>query len=117
VITPDATSVEAFRGLRRRFPEALLAPVHNEIFGPAQHRDKYELRGAALAQLPALAPSLRKYVETPPFSFARLMESPNVPLEAQDELERWLRRVYREFHERDLRILLADLKSAIGLGT
>ncbi len=107
MITPDATSVEAFRGLRRRFPD--------EIFGPAQ--DKYELRGAALAQLPALAPGLRKYVETPPFSFARLTENRNIPLEAQDELERWLRRVYREFRELDLRILLADLKSAIGLGT
>ena len=117
VITPDATSVEAFRGLRRRFPEALLAPVHNEIFGPAQHRDKYDLRGAALAQLPALAPALRKYIETPPFSFGRLAESANIPSEAQAELERWLRRVHREFRELDLRILLADLKSAIGLGT
>ena len=115
VITPDATSVEAFRGLRRRFPEALLAPVHNEVFGPAQHRDKYELRGAALAQLPAPAPSLRKYIETPPFSFARLVESANIPSEAQAELERWLRRVYREFRELDLRILLTDLQSAIRL--
>ena len=115
LITPDATAVEAFRGLRRRFPEALLAPVHNEIFGPAQHRDKYELRGAALAQLPALAPSLRKYIETPPFSFARLTENANIPLEAQAELERWLRRVYREFRELDLRILLADVQAAIRL--
>ena len=114
LITPDATSVETFRGLRRRFPEALLAPVHNEIFGPAQHRDKYALRGAALAQLPALAPALRKYVETPPFSFARLTES-TIPLEAQDELEHWLRRVYREFRELDLRILLTDVQAAIRL--
>jgi hypothetical protein len=112
--TPDATSVEAYRGLRRRFPEALLAPVHNEIFGPAQHRDKYALRGAALAQLPALAPAWRKYIETPPFSFARLTESA-IPLEAQGELERWLRRVYREFRELDLRILLADVQAAIRL--
>jgi hypothetical protein len=115
LMTPDATSVEAYRGLRRRFPEALLAPVHNEIFGPAQHRDKYELRGAALTQLPALAPGLRKYIETPPFSFARLAESANIPLEAQAELQRWLRRVYREFRELDLRILLTDLQSAIRL--
>jgi hypothetical protein len=74
------------------------------------------LRGAALAQLPALAPSLRKYIETPPFSFARLAGSA-IPIEAQGELERWLRRVTREFRELDLRILLADLQSAIGLGT
>ena len=117
MITPDATSVEAFRGLRRRFPEAMLSPVHNEIFGPAQHRDKYELKGGALVQLPALAPGLRKFIETPPFSFAdaRLAASVNIPLEAQAELQRWLRRVYREFRELDLRVLLTDLQSAIRL--
>ena len=113
VSTPDATSVEAFRALRRHFPQALLAPVHNEIFGPAQHRGKYELTGgAALARLPALAPALRKYVETPPFSFA---DTTAMPPEAQEELQHWLRRAYREFRELDLRILLADLQSAIRL--
>ena len=111
--TPDATAVEAFRALHRLFPRALLAPVHNEIFGPAQHRGKYELfGGAALTRLPALAPVLRKYIETPPFSFA---DSSALPPAAQEELQHWLRRVYREFRELDLRILLADLQSAIRL--
>ncbi len=110
--TPDATAVEAFRALRRQFPEALLAPVHNEIFGPAQHRGKYELGGAALARLPALAPTLRRYVEMPPFSFADLA---GLPPAVQDELQHWLRRAYREFRELDLRILLADLQAAMRL--
>lgn len=116
VTTPDATSVEAFRGLRRRFPQALLAPVHNEIFGPAPHRDKYELKGSVLARLPALAPTLRKYIETPPFSFAdEALAAAGLPPAAHDELQHWLRRVYREFRELDLRILLADLQSSIRL--
>jgi hypothetical protein len=121
VVTPDATAVEAYCGLRRRFPQAVLAPVHNEIFGPAQHRDKYQLAGSGevLVHLPALAPGVRKYVETPPFSFAdaRLAADVSIPLAVQAELQSWLRRVWREFRELDLRILLADLQSSIGLGT
>ena len=63
VITPDRTSVEAYRDLRSRLPQATLTPVHNEMLGPAQHRDKYPITGsgAALVRLPALAPGLRRY--------------------------------------------------------
>ncbi len=120
VITPDATAVNAYRNLRSRFSHAVLAPLHNEIFGGAQHRDKYELagHGTSLTHLPALAPGVRRYIETPPFSFAdAALAASRIPLEVQVELQRWLRRVYREFHELDLRILLADLKSAIGLSS
>jgi hypothetical protein len=121
LITPDSTAVEAYRGLRARFPKVLLAPVHNEIFGPAQHRDKYQLAGSGevLVRLPALAPGLRKYIDMPPFSFAdaRLAADVNIPLAVQVELQGWLRRVWREFRELYLRILLADLQSSIGLGT
>jgi hypothetical protein len=119
VITPDATSVEAYRGLRRRFPQAVLAPVHNEIFGSAQHRDKYQLAGSGetVVRLPVLAPGVRKFVETPPFSVSELQPAPAVdmPPEVNAELQRWLRRAFREFRELDLRILLADLQSSIRL--
>jgi len=120
IITPDATAVEAYQGLRARFPHMLLAPVHNEIFGAAQHRAKYRLAGQSdsLVRLPLLAPGLRNAIDMPPFSFAeeRLAAS-DIPPEMQNELQRWLRRAYREFRELDLRLLLADLKSSIGLGT
>ena len=121
VITPDATAVEAYRNLRARFPQIILAPLHNEIFGTGQHRDKYQLagHGEALVRVPLLAPGVRKYIETPPFSFSdgNLAASVKIPLEVQIELRRWLRRIYREFREVDLRILLADLQSSIELGS
>lgn len=121
VITPDATAIEAYRGLRALFPRMLRAPVHNEIFGSAQHRDKYQLAGTgeALVHLPALTPSLRKYIDTSPLSFADawLAADTSIPLAVQVELQGWLRRVWHEFRELDLRILLADLQSSIGLGT
>jgi hypothetical protein len=120
VITPDATSIEAYRKLRARSPQAVLAPLHNEIFGSAEHRAKYDATGGTLlTRLPPLAPGVRKYIDTPPFSFAdaALAANVNIPLEVQVELQRWLRRVYREFRELDLRILLADLQSSFGLGS
>jgi hypothetical protein len=119
MLTPDRTSVEAHRHLRSRLPQASLVPVHNEILGAAQYRDKYGLMGSAttVVQLPLLAPSVRKYVETPPFSFAnsRRAASSAMPIDVDIELNRWLRRIYLEFRELDLRILLTDLKSAIRL--
>jgi len=116
-LTPDNTSVEAYRKLCRQLSDATMAPVHNEILGPLEYRDKYGLMGRATAvmKLPVLAPRLRKYVETPPFSFAdsSLSAVRDAPIDLNLELQPWLRRIYLEFRELDLRILLTDLKASI----
>ena len=64
-----------------------------------------------------LAPGLRKYIDKPPFSFSdlRLANAKDIPLNVHIELQRWLRKIYLEFRELDLRILLADLQSTIRL--
>ena len=115
IITPDATSVEAFRSLRGRFSGALLVPVHNEIFGAAPHSVKYESDGTLLARLPLLASGLHRYIEAPPSSFSKEDLAVAAPPVAYDALQQWLRRSYREFRKLDLHILLADLQSAIRL--
>lgn len=115
MLTPDRTSVEAFRALRRRFPALILALVHNEMFGATQHRDRYPLApGEPVARLPVLAPALRKYVETPPFSFdeAQLARATGIPLEAHIELQRWLRRAYGELRELEDRMPAPVAKAA-----
>lgn len=119
MVSPDRMSVDAYRNLRNWFPRATLSPVHNEMLGAAQHRDKFPVLGSGAAQLrfPVLAPGLRKYIEKPPFSFseARLANAKDIQLDVHIELQRWLRKIYLEFRELDLRILLADLQSAIRL--
>jgi hypothetical protein len=119
VMTPDHTSVEAYRSLRKRLALATLTPVHNELLGSAQHRDKYPAagNGAVQVKLPALAPGLRRYIEKPPFSFldSRISNAKDIPLDVHIELQRWLRKIYVEFRELDLRVLLADLQSSIKL--
>ena len=121
MVTPDQTSVTAYRNLRDRFPRAMLVPLHNEMLGSAQHRDKYPISGsgALTVKLPALAPGLRKLIDSPPFSFANsnMGNATDVPLDAHIELQRWLRRIYLEFRELDLRLLLADLSSSIRFGS
>jgi len=113
IMTPDQTSVSAYRGLRERFSHAMLVPVQNEILGPSQHRDKYA--GALTVRLPVLAPGLRRYIVSPPFSFsdANMGAAVGIPLNAHIELQRWLRRIYLEFREVDLRLLLADLQTSM----
>jgi hypothetical protein len=117
IMTPDHTSVEAYRRLRSRMPQLALTPVHNEMLGAARRRDQYPVAGSGAVQvkMPALTPGLRKYIERPPFSFsdASLANAPNVPLDAHIELQRWLRKTHLEFRELDLRILLADLQSSM----
>jgi hypothetical protein len=119
--TPDSTSVEAYERLRTRMPQLSLTPVHNELLGAAQHREKYPVGTGGTAQLrfSVLAPALRKYIETPPFSFAeeQLANARNIPIDTHIELQRWLRKMYLEFRELDLRILLADLQSSIRLSS
>jgi hypothetical protein len=118
IITPDATSVEAFHALRRDFPQIQLVPVHNGVFGSAQHLGKYRLLGqaASVVELPALAPGLRRHVETPPFSFAdEGLAAADLPREIESEVVRWRGRAFREFRELDLRQLITDLQSSIRL--
>lgn len=68
-----------------------------------------------MVRLPVLAPGLRRYIETPPFSFSdsNMGNAVGIPPDAHIELQRWLRRIYLEFRELDLRILLADLQASI----
>jgi hypothetical protein len=119
VLTPEPAAVDRYRMLRDRFPDLTLTPVHNELFGILHQREAHPLleAGTSVLRLPALAPALRKYIETPPFSFAEadLAGATTIPLEAQIGLQHWLRRVYIEFRELDLRVLLADLRSSIRL--
>ena len=117
VATPDATSVEVYTKLRRDFPQAAVVPVHNEILGVAQHRDKFAApgSGAIPVHIAALAPGLRKIIDRPPFSFADSSSAPiDVPLEMHIELQRWLRKIYVEFRQMELRVLLTDLERSLG---
>jgi hypothetical protein len=118
IVTPDATSVEAYAELRRSLPQAAIVPVHNEILGVAQHRDKFAACDSAAMpiQIAALAPGLRKIIDRRPFSFADASGATpaDIPLDMHIELQRWLRKIYVEFRQMELRVLLSDLSRSLG---
>jgi hypothetical protein len=114
IATPDATSVEAYAELRRSLPQAAIVPVHNEVLGVAQHRDKFAGPGTPMPiHIAALAPGLRKVIDRKPYLFADPAGA-DIPLEMHMELQRWLRKIYVEFRQMELRVLLTDLARSLG---
>jgi len=67
-------------------------------------------------QVPQLSPSLRFIVETRPFSFSDFKRglAENVPEILEAELNSWIKRVYLQFRELELRLLLGRLRSSLG---
>ena len=117
MVSPDPASVDGYAALARLFPQATLVPVHNGFLGNAQHRDRFPPhgKGAAMIHIPALAPGLRRVTERKPFSFFETSGSaaPDVPLDIHIELQRWLRKIFLEIRELELRVLMADLQSSL----
>ena len=110
IMTPDKNAADAFAALRARLPSGVLTPVDNEMLDSPRERGRYPRlgTGAATLHVPALAPGLRRLIDTPPFSFAGIGATPG-------GLEGWLRRIFLEFREFHLRLLLADLGSSFDL--
>ena len=112
VMTPDQSAAKAFAALRDKLPPGALTPVHNELLGGARLRGQYPALGsggAVTLHVPALAPGPRRAIDKPPFSFI----GTDIPDNWHGETERWLRRVFLEFREFHLRLLLADLQSSL----
>jgi hypothetical protein len=115
IATPDRSSIDGYRRLRSRMPLATLTPAYNELLGPPQHGENYPvLGGREPLRFPALAPSLRRFIDQPPFSFAdgQLANASNIPLDGHIELQRWLRKSYAELREFEQRIDVTRLEPA-----
>ena len=107
------TSKRGYLILRDRFPRLPLVPVINESLPQAvMFRDDFpETRhGGATLVMPAISPVLRGIVERPSFSFAALSATAR---DRTTELYGWTRRVFLQFRELELRLLLEELKPAL----
>jgi hypothetical protein len=112
---PHPSSTKAYEVLRRRFPTAVLVPVFNEaILKGRKVRDAYPFARAAAVplQIPVLPPGLKAHAEHSGLSFADFhgtLPVP-VPLGPAFELRSWTKRVFLEFRELELRLLLDRLR-------
>ncbi len=107
----DRRSLQGHQMLRNRFPRLPLIPVINEALPQAfRWRDDFPGNGLGGAPLviPALSAIVRGVIERPSFSFSAIAADPTT------ELAAWTRRVFIEFRELELRMMLADLTPALG---
>jgi hypothetical protein len=115
---PDMVSHRAYAELQRSLPELLLVPVYNDAIAHGRReRENFPPAGpvAVPIQIPALAPHFYRFIENPPFSFAAFRSTPprDIPLDAYMELLRWVRRVFVEFRELELRLLLGEVRASL----
>lgn len=118
VTSADAAAVGAYAELSARLPGATIVPVHNEgIAAGRRTRPLYPSRSPASAalQIPALDAAARAMVDAGGFSFAAFQTAQRPPAAAETaaRLDAWIRRVFIELREFELRLLLDDLRGSL----
>jgi hypothetical protein len=112
------TSVKAYGILQRRLPSLVLVPVFNEgILKGKKLRDEYPFTRAAAVpiQIQPLAPGLKAHAERSGLSFVDFhsQASSPVPFGPAYELRTWTKRVFLEFREFELRLLMEKLRTSL----
>jgi hypothetical protein len=109
----DHRSRQGYAVLRERFAHLPIVPVINEALPQAiRFRDDFPgtATGGAPLTIPALSPVIKGVIERPKFSFAALAATAS---DTTTELYGWTRRVFLEFRELELRMLLAELRPVL----
>lgn len=111
-------SVKAYDILQRRLPSLVLVPVFNDgILKGKKLREEYPFTRAAAVplQIPLLPPALKAHAERSGLTFADFhsQSSAPVPIGPAFELRSWTKRVFLEFRELELRLLMERLRASL----
>lgn len=112
---PDPRSAKSYAQTYAAFPQMALVPVHNEYIANMQdYMGNFPgpVPGERAVRFPVLSPFLKSVVERPAFSFDDYLERHTG---TRTELHEWIERVFVEFRELELRLLLRELKGSITL--
>jgi hypothetical protein len=115
IADPDPRSAKSYAQTYGTFPQMALVPVHNEFIANMQdymQNFPSPVQGERAVRFPVLSPFLKSVVDRPGFSFDDYLERHSG---ARTELHEWIDRVFVEFRELELRLLLRELKSSITL--
>lgn len=113
MVDADRRSLQAYAALQARFPGLTIAPVLN--IGAAAVRFHNELRikfAVAPLQIPFLSPAAKALAAQ--FGYSPGIDSGRAA-HAANELQAWKRRMFLQFREFELRLLLEELKPALQL--
>jgi hypothetical protein len=112
ITDPAPVTAQTYAELRRRLPGTVFVPVHNEaasfmVIGqdfPASP-PKYET-----IRIPRLSAIVRGVIDRPGFSFSTYMsQQPGGPTEVHS----WISKVFAEFRELELQLLIGELESSL----
>ena len=115
IADPDPRSPQSYADLFRKFRHLALVPVRNEQIANFQnYMENFPNPRASepAIRIPVLSPFLKNTVDKPGFSFDDYLER---PADTRTELHEWIDRVFFEFRELELRLLLRELKSSLSL--
>ncbi|HWV55666.1 hypothetical protein [Pseudorhodoplanes sp.] len=112
---PDPRSADSYAQTHRAIPQLSLVPVHNEFIANMQdYMESFPspVPGERPVRFLVLSPFLKSIVDRPGFSFDDYLDRHTG---ARTELHEWIERVFVEFRELELRLLLRELKTSIAL--
>ncbi|MFN3348124.1 hypothetical protein [Pseudorhodoplanes sp.] len=115
IADPDPRSARSYAQTYGELPQIKLVPVHNEFVATMQdYMESFPapVPGERPVRFPVLSPFLKSVVERPGFSFDDYLER---HAGQRTELHEWIERVFVEFRELELRLLLRELKGSITL--
>ncbi len=110
---PDARSRQAYAMLHDRFPDLAIVPVMNAaVPHPMRYQEHFPASrvGTTPISIPALAAVIKGVIDRPGFSFANYLAKAT---DQTTELYGWTNRIFLEFRELELRLMLEDLKPAL----
>ena len=110
-----ALTARSYADLRRALETTIFVPVHNEsvsvMFEKADFAPTRPEFG--IIRIPRLSPIVRGVVDRPSLSFAEyLHDRPGGPT----EIHSWVRDIFTEFRELELRLLMGKLSASLGGG-
>jgi hypothetical protein len=106
------STVHAYAQLRRRFAATALVPVHNEQVSIMFSEQEFPPTRAecGIVLMPRLSPIVKGVIDRPSFSIATYMDlQPGGPT----EIHEWIARIFVEFRELELRLLMSQLSSSL----
>ncbi len=110
IADPDRRSQQAYAMLQHRFLDLPLVLVLNEaVPHPIHYRDNFPTveAGARPVTIPALSAVIKGVIERPSFSFASYLAKAT---DQTTEMYDWIHRIFLEFRELELRLLLEEIK-------
>jgi hypothetical protein len=121
IAAADRRAADGYAELVGRFPDLTVVPVFNETVGRfSDLREAFPARGASSQPLrvPQLSPTLRHIIDTRPFSFSAYRRgiATEVPPILDKELGAWVKRVFVQVREQELRLLLGRLTISLAPG-